>query len=417
MSHFREISATEIENNLLNLKQLTFEVTDTCNLQCKYCGYGDLYYGYDKRESKCLPTYKAKLILDYLSGIWKRGNTNLERPTTYISFYGGEPLLNMQFIKEIVAYVENMNLNRDMKFSMTTNAMLLDRYMEYFVDKRFHLLISLDGDKEAQSYRVTKGGKNSFDTVIRNVEELQRLYPDYFDKCVNFNSVLHNRNSVEGTYQFIKNKFGKVPTISELNNSEIREDRREEYDKTYRNKRESIHASENYRELSDELFMGEPETYDLLIFLHQYSGNVFRDYNDLFVDKKKMICTPTGTCVPFWKKMFITVNGKIIQCERINHAFALGIITDSAVCLDTKEIVNKFNSYLNKMKRQCENCYRQTSCTQCLYYIPDIDNPNAKCLGFMDKDGFKQYASYCLGHLKNNPSLYKKLMTEVKIEQ
>jgi sulfatase maturation enzyme AslB (radical SAM superfamily) len=69
MSNFREISATEIENNLLNLKQLTFEVTDACNLQCKYCCYGDVYYGYDKRKSKCLPTY--------------------------ISFYGGVPHLNL----------------------------------------------------------------------------------------------------------------------------------------------------------------------------------------------------------------------------------------------------------------------------------------------------------------------------------
>ncbi len=43
------ISHKDIEYNLINLKQITFEITDDCNLVCKYCGYGDLYYGYDKR--------------------------------------------------------------------------------------------------------------------------------------------------------------------------------------------------------------------------------------------------------------------------------------------------------------------------------------------------------------------------------
>ena len=45
MDKFRKISPMEIEYNLMNLKQLIFEVTDACNLRCKYCGYADLYEG------------------------------------------------------------------------------------------------------------------------------------------------------------------------------------------------------------------------------------------------------------------------------------------------------------------------------------------------------------------------------------
>lgn len=41
----RRVTEKEIQGALINLKQLTFEVTDACNLQCKYCGYGDLYFG------------------------------------------------------------------------------------------------------------------------------------------------------------------------------------------------------------------------------------------------------------------------------------------------------------------------------------------------------------------------------------
>lgn len=321
----RRISKSEIQHNLLNLRQLTFEVTDDCNLKCKYCGYRDLYEGYDKREAKYLKLEQVKPLIDYLADIWRNDKTDSSSPMIYFSFYGGEPLLNVPFIKETVQYLEGLNLDRNIVYSMTTNAMLLDRYMDYLVEKDFHLLISLDGDKEGHSYRVDKADNNSFDRVFANIRLLQSRYSDFFERNVNFNSVLHNRNSVERTLNFIKSEFSKIPNISELNNSGIRPDKIEEFNRTYRNKIESLHQSENYEKLSKDLFVNEPTTIDLLIYLHQYSGNVFRDYNDLFVDKSKEKYTPTGTCPPFSKKMFVTVNGKILQCERIDHKFAWGM--------------------------------------------------------------------------------------------
>ena len=72
MDKFRKISPMEIEYNLMNLKQLIFEVTDACNLRCKYCGYADLYEGYDQRENLKFPFQKAKLIIDYLYEYWKK---------------------------------------------------------------------------------------------------------------------------------------------------------------------------------------------------------------------------------------------------------------------------------------------------------------------------------------------------------
>ena len=118
--------------------------------------------------------------------------------------------MNMPFIEEAVKYIEDLGLNRKVFYSMTTNAMLLDRYMDYLVENDFHLLISLDGDKEGHGYRVDKSGNNSFDRVIRNVKQLQNRYP--------------NRNSVQSIYLFIKSQFDKTPSISELNNSGIRPD-------------------------------------------------------------------------------------------------------------------------------------------------------------------------------------------------
>ncbi len=44
---FSEIKSHDVKHSLLNLKQLVFEVTDACNLKCKYCGYGEYYDNYD----------------------------------------------------------------------------------------------------------------------------------------------------------------------------------------------------------------------------------------------------------------------------------------------------------------------------------------------------------------------------------
>lgn len=412
-----EISYADVKSALVNLKQVTFEVTDSCNLRCKYCGYGDLYFGYDKREAKYLEFGKVKMILDHLCAIWTDNPSNHAMPLTYISFYGGEPLMNMKVIRQTVDYIGKLDIRRKFVFSMTTNAVLLDRYMDYLAEHDFSLLISLDGDREAHSYRVTHNGQNSFDHVFRNIRRLQAEYPDYFRERVNFNAVLHNRSSVEGVNTFIKTEFGKLPTIGELNNSGIKPEKIKEFEATYRNKAESITSSEHYHEMVEEMFMRNPQTNDLLIYLHRYSDNVFRNYNELFVDTDKLSYVPTGTCIPFSKKMFVTVNGKILQCERIDHHFSVGQITDEGVRLDMKEIADRFNDYIGRLKKQCEVCCRAKSCIQCIYYVEEIaDSSSPVCKGYMDKEDFDNYSSYCLSHLKERPHLYKKLMTEVIVE-
>ncbi len=412
----RRITRDEVLSSLVNLRQLTFEVTDACNLRCKYCGYGDMYFGYDKRETKFMTFEQGRMLLDYLVTLWHKYPTRSAVPRTYVSFYGGEPLMNMDFIMRMVDYIEKLDVRRNFIFSMTTNAMLINRYMDYLAEKRFRLLISLDGDRQGQSYRITNNDENSFDRVFANVKSLQQAYPEYFANYINFNSVLHNRNSVDRTLNFIMQEFGKKPTITELNNSGIKPEKVEEFNRTYRNITESLHESENYEKLSEEMFMSEPNTHDLLLFLHQYSGNVYRDYNSLFLDESKLHYTPTGTCSPFSKKLFVTVNGKILQCERIDHKYALGQLSANGVFLDLDAIVARFNDYLEKLQHQCSLCYRKKSCIQCMYYIENLDAAKPICRGYMNQETFEQYTSYCLAHLARHPHLYKKLMEDVLVD-
>jgi uncharacterized protein len=211
-------------------------------------------------------------------------------------------MMNINFIKKVVDYLQDKDLNKRLFFSMTTNAMLLDKCMDYLVEKDFRLLISLDGDEYAQSYRVDASGKNSFNRVIGNIKLLQKKYPDYFQSNVSFNSVLHNRNNVQETYHFIKSTFSKEARIAPLNNSGIKKEKIDEFRKTYQNITESIQKAPNCEALQTELFIENPETKALLSFVHSQTGNVYDNYYDLLVDVKKIPHPPTGTCIPFFKK-------------------------------------------------------------------------------------------------------------------
>jgi uncharacterized protein len=284
--------------------------------------------------------------------------------------------------------------------------------MDYLKEQGFVLLISLDGNKENTSYRVDKTNSPVFDRIVNNVDKLKEKYPDYFKEKVNFNAVLHNKNSVEEIYRFFKQRYDKIPQIGELNNVGIRKDKLEEFKRTYRNSQESLHQSENYEEIEQDMFIRSGSYQSVTLFLHKYSGFVFRDYTDLLFDRSKQKDLPTGTCIPFSKKMYITVNGKILPCERIGHQFALGEITDTEVKLDTETIAEKYNVYYAKFENQCSKCKNTKSCIQCIFNIADLDG-KPLCQGYMNEESFKNYVNTQMYFLEKNPEAYKKIMEEV----
>lgn len=415
------ITSEDVRRSLSNSPQLTFEITDACNLKCEYCGYGKFYSDYDERKSTRLSPQRAKVLLDYLSSLWKSELNVSHNQNVYISFYGGEPLMNVPFIKEIISYIEELDCpSRSFTFNMTTNGILLDRYIDYLVEKDVQLLISLDGDRYNTSYRVDHRGVNAFDRIVKNVDLVRARYPDYFEKSVNFNAVLHNRNSVEGIYEFFQARYGKVPSIGELNNSGIRPEMREEFNRTYQSSTESLMQSEHYSEIERGMFLKSPTYHSATLFLMQYSEHAYRDYNELLFGKAKQdeeLTIPTGTCLPFSKKIFVTVNGKILPCERIGHQFALGHVDDLGVHLDFEAIADRYNGYYRKMKPQCSACHNRKACSQCVFNLGGIDGPKApRCLGFMSKQDVEHYRGAQLQFFQENPEAYHKIMTEVIIK-
>ena len=416
MKELATITPKEIIYNLVHLKQLIFEVTDACNLRCKYCGYADLYEGYDERENLKFPFLHAKLIIDYLYAYWKKAFYQGIRRPVLISFYGGEPLLNMPFVQQVIAYIESLPESGILfRYGMTTNAMLLDRHMDFLVAKDFQLLISLDGDDQGQSYRVDLAGKNSFQRVYSNIQFLRERHPVYFDTNVNFNSVLHNRNNVEMIYGFIKRHLGKEPMLSPLNSSGVRKEKREEFEKTYRSLSDSIGQSSNCEILEKEMFIRGPHAALLMDYIRKYSGNVYRNYSQLLLDSDNLWYNHTGKCLPFSKKMFVTVKGKILQCEKIHHEYALGYVDDNGVTMDLEQAAMQYNGYVKKYQRQCQNCSVRCHCGQCVFLLDDTGKENAKCNAYSTKRNLEEWRSVALNYLEKYPDFYRRILQEVTI--
>lgn len=410
---FLNVRTEDVQLNLQELGQLVFEVTNCCNLRCYYCVYSNLYEGFDIRQNENLSIDKAKQMINYLFDIWSQEEnygTNIR--TTWIGFYGGEPLLNINFIKEIIKYIESQkNINRYFKFNMTTNAILLDKYMDYLVEKKIDLLISLDGNEFNNSYRVDSKGRNCFHKIMDNLKLIQKKYPDYFNKHINFNSVLHNRNNIKDIFDHIYLNFGKIPKIEPLSDVRVKETMKDSFNKIYSSKRESFEKTESDVELK-KIFYYDHKNFGK--FLEFYNDNIFSNYLDLFTDKSKLYRYPTGTCLPFGKKIFLSVNGKILPCERVNHMFSLGQVYDDRIELDISKITENYNYLISIVENKCKNCSNKATCRECIYRktsINTLDPDKIQCSSFQNSYQHKKYVKDNMDYLRKNPHLYREILT------
>lgn len=413
-----QYSLEYIESNIANLRQLLIEVTDACNLSCRYCGYGELYSNYDKREGKKQSFQNIKALIDFLTELWKsEKNTSFDH-IIYIGFYGGEPLINFNLIQETIEYLEKIHIpGLIFEYNMTTNGILLGKYMNYLIKKKFHLLISLDGSKINNSYRVTSTGMESFDIVIKNAKKMQKYAPGYFNEFVNFNAVLHNRNSVESIYSFIKKTFNKNPHIGELTTNGINKDLKEQFNRMFINRLESLQQAinceevrENYGEISSDRMLTSN-------FLDAFLGNTYKTLADLFYDKENQSYMPTSTCPPFYKKLFLTVNGRILPCEKIGQKISLGWVKEGKVSLNSTIIQDLYETLFKKIAKQCKQCLLWKNCSSCIFFFEDNANEQFYCTSFLGKNKASSYFSSYISYLEKEPEMYEEIINHFLVEQ
>lgn len=397
---------------VINLRQLVFEVTTHCNLNCTYCGYGPFYNMRTHQDRMQMPFAVAKTLLNYLFNLWAKYKNDYDVRETIIGFYGGEPLLNFDLIKSVISFIEEHSIkNRQFGYSMTTNAVLLDRYMDYLAEKKFRLLISLDGDKIAHSYRIDKNGTNSFERVIENVKKLREKHPVYFEKYVAFNSVLTDRGSLLGIKNFILKEFQKNPMVAEVNNFGVRESQKKAFDIIYKSIDKEISEPKCSHFLNELDFTRNPRNKIAYRILERLGDNSFSAYNSLFLQKEGAVF-PTGTCFPFDKKMFVTVKGDILPCERINQRLNLGHVSENKVYLDFEDIARKYSNYYEKVFKTCKGCFAKPICEQCMFHINDLDT-NPRCPNYLNKQQYENLVNSYLTYLSENPQLYSRMMKEM----
>lgn len=412
-----EYGSDYIESNLANLRQLLIEVTDACNLSCKYCGYGKLYGNYDKREGKKQKFKNVKALIDYLCILWESNKNISFDNIIYVGFYGGEPLMNFDLIKQTINYLETIHIPKlSFEFNMTTNGMLLSQYMDYLVEKKFHLLISLDGSKENNSYRVTKSNKESFDIVFANIQILKDTYPQYFDLFVNFNSVLHDRNSISSIYEYVKRIFNKNPRIAELSSNGIAENKVKEFNSMFLSTTDSFKQSLNCEEVINDFLNVNPDTLLLSNFFDAFTSNTFKTMADLFYSTKNLTYLPTSTCPPFYKKIFLTVNGKILPCEKIGQKISLGHVENGIVDINCVEINNIYATLYKKIIEQCSECLLWKNCGSCVFLFKNNKSGEIFCPRFYGKKKMKRYFSDFVSFLEEEPSIHNRIINEITID-
>lgn len=149
------------------VKALCLHIAHSCNLNCAYCFASQgKYHG----ERALMSFEVGKRALDFL--IENSGTRrNLE-----VDFFGGEPLMNFDVVKQLVAYARSVEKqhNKNFRFTLTTNGMLIDDDVIDFANREcVNVVLSLDGRKEVHDrFRVDYAGNGSWEKIVPKFQKL-----------------------------------------------------------------------------------------------------------------------------------------------------------------------------------------------------------------------------------------------------
>ncbi|MZI81961.1 Cys-rich peptide radical SAM maturase CcpM [Clostridium butyricum] len=356
-----ELLAFQLDNNI---KMLTLQITQQCNFRCEYCVYSGNYLNRTHSNSKMSISTAFKGI-DF---IIKHSKNNNE---ICIGFYGGEPLLEFNFVKQCIEYAEKKAEGKSLSFTMTTNGSLLsDEIIEFLYKHNVFLTISLDGPQEIQDNhrKLTLNNSGSFNKVFNNIINLKDNFPDY-TKSISFNAVIDTQSDFYCIDKFfLDNEIVKDITVTStlISNN---------YKKSDINVDEDYYLKHEY-----ELFR---------IFYYLIRGNNIKNcskiavntYNELLNFSKKLKPQKmlpekghhSGPCTPGTARLFMSADGFFYPCERVSESSDLMKIGH----VDTGFDINKVRKILNLGQvdsESCKNCWSIRLCTICAAILDTSEN-------------------------------------------
>ena len=318
------------------VKALCLHVAHTCNLNCEYCFASQgKYHG----ERALMPFEVGKRAIDFL--IENSG----DRHHLEVDFFGGEPLMNFDVVKQIVAYARSIEKQHGklFRFTLTTNGMLIDDDVIDFANKEMdNVVLSLDGRKEINDYfRKTIGGVGSYDIIVPKFQKLveARNGEKYY---------------MRGTFTHNNPDFTKdIQTMLDL----------------------------GFNELSMEPVVCPPT--DKYALDENDKGIIFKEYEklaDMMIERRKegrpftfyhyMLDLEGGPCI--YKRisgcgsgteyMAVTPTGELYPCHQFvgNKDYLMGDIWKGVVRTDIRDKFKLCNAYSRK---ECNDCWARLYCS------------------------------------------------------
>ena len=333
---FKPIAGKLKEKTSGVIKALCLHIAHSCNLNCSYCFASQgKYHG----ERALMSFETGKRALDFL--VENSGSRrNLE-----VDFFGGEPLMNFDVVKRLVEYARSIEkkANKNFRFTLTTNGMLIDDDVIEFANKEMsNVVLSLDGRKEVHDkFRVDYQGRGSWEQIVPKFQKLveKRGGKDYY---------------MRGTFTHNNPDFLEdIKTMLDLGFSEL-------------SMEPVVCASGDPSELTQE---------DLPIVLKQYE-----DLATLMIERDKqgkpftfyhyMIDIKGGPCI--YKRisgcgsgteyMAVTPWGDLYPCHQFvgEEKFKLGDIWSGVT---NKEIQSEFESCNVYAREDCKDCWAKLYCS------------------------------------------------------
>jgi len=358
------------DRNIL-LRKFCLEVTQDCNFRCSYCKktVADGYKGHTRLDMTIdiaragIDYYFRKYtqIYDKLDGDAKALILRTLPPS--LSWYGGEPLLNFDLIRESAAYFRGLPWERhgipaeSIRFSCNTNLSIMNAaIIRFLIDNRVRLFASLDGPAEEHDRsRVFLNKRGTFKVAYRNLMALKDADADYFRTHVTILSVYTEDHDRAKCQAFVQ-------TLDALSSNEYRA----EHVGTFVPDAEAALA--RHQREADELFAAfQDKAQTEADSLEPHAGR----FNALFPFATINFDRPSAsnslrrslTCPMGQDNLMLSAGGDFVICHKVDDSMPIGR-GETGVDLDRlAELHRRYNAAINNP--ECRNCWAVNFCSLC----------------------------------------------------
>ena len=341
-------------NLACNVAQITIQVTQNCLLRCKYCTYSGNYDNNRTHSNKSMSLDMMKKCIDFLMSRSK----NVKE--LYVSFYGGEALIELDKIKECVQYIKESYKGRTVRYILTTNGTMFDDdSIKFLEDMNFDVSVSIDGPKVYHDLnRVFPDGTGSYDKIMTSLSYIKNNYPKFFEKISFLTTVAPGVDFACVDEFFSTNELLADSVVTQNTVNSYNAIDSVVYDDLY-----NIHYNfQNMKVMLSALGLYSKDKISKLFTAELAEiDRMYADLSEVIITEKTH---PSGPCLPGIVRPFVSVDGSIFPCERVgeeSEAVKIGHI-------DTGFDMDQINKVLNiglLTEKECKTCWNFLHCGLC----------------------------------------------------